>query len=282
MSEQPTYTVILADSNVGDLQGAADAMSMVLGGVRYDHVQTIRRRTGFLGSGMDEVQARALAAALKGSGVEGFVLPENSVVQIPDAVITRNADCLPEGLRVQLGSDDRNLETVPWAHVYFVSVGRVSYERRPSQAANDDTTMQGMAMAMGGFYGAAMYRAHQRNMPAPKPVTITTDCVDIVTHDPVVHLRIESNAFNYDYLEGRKQMSSRANFGLLLGDLVGYTEPTGAVCTRATRSAFEARGVIGREARFKSFRQFDDYNRHYLTLVQVVASQMQQQRGGGQ
>jgi hypothetical protein len=280
MSEQPTYSVFLETRKVPDVGAIADAMTMVLGGLRIDHLQTVCRSTGFLAEGLERVQTQALLAAVKETGVRGFALPADQVPGRPHCVLIRNADCLPEGLNVQSSHDEKQAALVPWNTVQLISVGTVEEILRESGISMKVRPSHSIAggFAVGGVLGASIGAAwgfDEQVREAREEVTKRreTNYVDIFLNGSDKTLRIQANGFNYDYLGSRLQASSALNFGQLLGDLAGYITPHGGIATAAVHQTVASSGKPPREVQFKSFAEFDAYNRHYLTLL-IVARQL--------
>jgi len=285
-----TWAVIVEAGEVRDWQRVADPIVEAMGVPRYDAIRMSRRCTGLFACAVERGAAERAAAVLSAAGETAFAIP---AAEIPDpgrANPIHNADCLPDGFRVQVDLAGK-LMTLPWDEVRLLVAGvvrieghRVGSTTLPGMVADASISPGGglsaAAMLIGGIAGAPKYgafgspfyagpaksytqRMQESCAKAKKPKPTETLLAEVFTLEPTLRLRFASNAMNYDYLAERLQLSAKLNFGTFLQDIDRFS-------TNALISPLATRLIAGgdiRREKFQGASAWDDHCRYMLAML---------------
>ena len=209
------WYAFLLEGRPADFRRAAEAMCRPAGMMRVDCIVAMRRCHGLVNFPLDEGRARAAAEALGAAGYPAVALSDDRIVRTGRACVTHNADCLPEGFRVQtdaLGS----ASVVPWDALWLLSVVRCRPlpVETPGAAPEGERTF--MSRADMDDLASTSWIPDRR--PPPKEREPEILC-EVFAERAALRVRILEDAFNYDYLGPRMGANARLNFLELLVDL---------------------------------------------------------------
>lgn len=220
-----------------------------------DGQQMVRRCRGFLIEHLEAEHAMWLVGELKKINVEAECRLIRELAANPRPAAVRSGRFTQEGCTVQdWKSQD---ETLPWDDVFFMSVTCLRELELPE----------------------AVRRKMKHPPPALPALEDTVEVpekraylLDFFVDEPRSHRRIQSTEFRYDYLEGRLQSSSVANFSILLHDFDKYA-------SRARRdegfsAALEQKWDL--VPGFTATYEVDEYHRWILQTLTTPGSSVHQ------
>ena len=231
-----------------------DEMVSVLGKTRYDVARAVRSARGIVFDSLDPRQAERAISALARMGRAARMIETSHIPPLDPVYTIRNADCTPEGLMIQIGYTAK-LKSLPWREVRLISACSVRRTKIRREAPR-----RGIKVRL-GLTGptVTMTRGRERT----RKEEFEEGLCDVFTLDPVLHIRINSRGFNYDYLAERLTSAASGNFFLLVSDLVRMS-PNARLAADA--STF-AEGNYPPEPLDVS--EFDAINRHALAVLSL-------------
>lgn len=187
----------------------------------------LRDAFGILVDGQTEEDARTLARALAGSGIQTEVIDQQQLAPMPSPQRMRRAELKPEHL--VLYDSLMRPYSVGWEHVILIAAGRVKLAEfvekttrkvRPNAGAayGGGMGMGYTGVGMGGRVGSVGGVSIERKRKEESNWRLALELVlDIA---PARH-RLLDHEFNFSYLGERRQTASEKNFLAAAGDLIG-------------------------------------------------------------
>lgn len=232
--------------------GVLDKASPTL--ARGDATRACRFGHGLVPVPLPEAEAVEVAGALDRAGFPTVLLPFKSVIHAPAPFMLSNADAYPDAFHIQVDATGR-MQSLPWVAIRMLLIACVKPRGplasnlsastaprvRPENWAQErrvtpSPLMQGMnalgealmANAYGywsgdlGHYRVGTYGTPHLPEAAPPAPRKPEVWMELFVLKPLMRLRIQQDAFNYDYLAERLTTSSRKNFASMLRDILQF------------------------------------------------------------
>ena len=195
-----TYALLRKDDIELDTGVLAHLLAPILECPAADLQGQLARQPGILLSELPESVASQAARVLEQAGVGVWLLPQSDVVIPPPMVEIRRGKVLPEGFQFK---DAHATVLVPWEQVvYFDAVqiqtakNVITHDREP----------------VGGNDGVRWHDTVQQKLE-----TGWQEFLDVVCHEPWVHLRIDKDQFRYPESGLPRHSNAMKNFlGLVI------------------------------------------------------------------
>ena len=231
-----------------------DELARITGKTQYDATRMLRNGRGIF-EPFEADKARRAASVFGRMGRESRVVEASQIPSLDPVYTIRNADCTPEGLMIQVGYTPK-MKALPWPEVRLIGACIVRKTKMRKSAA------------MGSFrrevsFGPRGMRVTRKRRETQRKEESREEVCDVFTLDPVLHVRFDGRAFNYDYLAERLVTSASENFCTLVSDLVRMSP----AARLAADASFFAEGRPPPSAR--ELAEFDAINRHALTLLSL-------------
>ncbi|MBI3831522.1 MAG: hypothetical protein HY291_18525 [Planctomycetes bacterium] len=271
--------VLFKDGPPQDWRRAADILLSAAPTLsRADATRTCRFGQGMIFMPLLATEAAAVAAALAAAGMPAEPVPVKEVVLAPSAFTLLKAGALPEGLEIQTNVQGKT-SVLPWSairliHVSFVrpsgakaALPDVDEQERQAEELAQTLPSPTDGLASSGVAGAAVVAGSVLIAAAAGPGLLSTLALastaqsvsdasnmmagpptgpkepelwlEIFALEPLLRLRIRRHAFSYDSLGPRRASTGRANFRLLLQEIVNNA--TGAARTGLTETVLAGR-----------------------------------------
>lgn len=227
-------------------------------------MRLVSHTPGVIPFALTRLRARRVAKTLASVGVEVGVWPVQRLPNLSQPCLVHKMDCRADGLAT-VGLRGEPLHWVPWDLIELVSVGAFAGESK-------ELTLFGPTWlsASAGALRSLVAGYHRSGTHVPKVVRTSRPELWIVRRRPVQAIRILHDRANYEYLGDRRAPSARANFRLLIDDVLRLAPH--ATRTPATQS-FLVYDRPGQHC-FGSAQQFMEY-----TAWQLVVRWREQRRG---
>lgn len=233
-----------------------------------DVTRLLKGSVGFVGTGLDPVQAKAVAAQLQEMGVPVLVVPEDKLVALPAARELTWAAVGQEGLTLRAGGGEAEPIEKKWDDVFYISAGRVAFtsqKRVVDDLGGSTMTRRYGGIGLGGMgAGVPMEPESKWRYVERKEVKIVCD---IFTLNPFACLRGVDGKVDFRGSPQGATMSSHLNFMRLVSDIVAYGRgvPVNEGVKVVAANASERRW---RSVTFNSIADFERYNYWRLQLEQ--------------
>ncbi|HRU04162.1 MAG TPA: hypothetical protein P5137_00135 [Candidatus Brocadiia bacterium] len=174
---------------------AAAAMAQVLSGVAPDWARELRDRPGILAEDLPPDTAEALVHALAGHRIPAFVVAQDEMAVPPPPFLASEAQLTEEGFLCRSGQQKA---LAPWDEVILFECARV----RAASRGPLDLLRRNRAAAPRGTAGDQEATSH--------------DLLDIVCYQPWLHVRVDSETFQFASLGLPPQPARRQSFANLV------------------------------------------------------------------
>lgn len=206
-----SYAVIRQSFEQINAAQIGDIVAEATGEHKIDARRKVVREQGILATGLLKGKAKFLASRLQSEGVPVLICPERQLLFFPEATVVNNGDLSEE--KAVFNTYDQNFE-FGWKRVWMINCARV---RTITEKKYVSASAQ---MPMPGRYSQSLHR-----ISAPRKITERKriHVLDLLLVDPLMHIRIFENKFNYNYLPGERIRGGRsANFPLLVKDVIRF------------------------------------------------------------
>ena len=247
VAEDSRYAVLLARPEARDPMALAKALAAARKTPLQDQMMAAKNGWGILAENLGEEEAKALAQALRSSGVESVVCPSSSLVRLPPA---EPATTYPSASAFQP-------VLIAAAGIIITSTTTKTVKEGPSGAQKILNTAillgTGLPIKIGGRERAVQKTQHHSDL---------VFYLDLLYKDPLRRLRIDAQHFDYSFLKERKLYQIFGNFKLLVADLVKAAP--GAWQNHGTRVLLDGRPI--QSMGYGSLADLERETRWLLTL----------------
>lgn len=211
------YAILQADLGIPPVDKLKRAFRSVPFLTDIDAYTLARDGYGILVRHLASADASALHGALKGEGIETFVVEEDQLPILPQRKRVHRMDCLPEVLMIYdpLG----RAFGLEWRHLMLIAAGRV--QLRSSLRVESPNLF---SSSRGHVFSTRDDRVREE----VKDHWI----LELILNQSVMRYTVDADKFNFQYLGERRRPSIEENFALLVQDAVRYAP--GAACNRGT------------------------------------------------
>ncbi len=261
MTDEPSYFVVLKQSDRFDLQGLADVLSRSLGIHRLDATTQLKRSWGLLHKTPELEKAQELQQEFEQAGMETFVVPASELRAVPDPKVLKKAIPEPEVLAYEEEGEGKSL---PWNGVILLCAGEIEESMSVKETLPPDGKVKKWLMRTGLSVTTAVAVSYERSKKreVTKQEASSSYYLDLIAKDDFESVRILGDSFDYSYLGRRMGYNAVLNFKTLVLDVAGFL-------THVTRNqgmrAMETGGLM-RELKYGGY---DDYENEKLWLMQL-------------
>lgn len=188
--------------------------------------------TGFLADHLQKSQAEILARDLQKMNIPVFLLEQEKVRQLPEAVIVDSAAFGAEGFSSLI---EQQSETFPWDSILMVNAGVIESSRTREVPVSSDPEA--------GRRSAYGFGPRRRKTELIQDIQERT-VIDVLLRDPWERFRIQEGFTHYSMLGDKILPTARENLQLLAQEVVRHADTTfvgdavSALASRASMSSF--------------------------------------------
>lgn len=261
MADEPSYFVVLKDSDGFDLARLAGVLSVSLGMHRLDAASQLKRSWGLLHKTPVLEEARALQRDCEGAGIETFVLPESKLKKVPEPKVLKKGVPKPEGL---VYGEEGAGKLLPWHSVVLLCAGEVEETMRVKEILPPEGKVKKWLMRTGLSVTSAVAIAYERSKTreVTKQKTGSAHYLDMVAKDGFESVRIVGDSFDYSYLGDKMAYNALINFKAFILDVCRFLP--GVTRNRGMR-AMDLKDVT----RDSKYQDYNDYEKEKLWLMQL-------------
>ena len=261
MTKEPSYLVVLEQSDGFDLQGLADILSRCLGIHRLDATTQLKRSWGLLHRTPVLDEAKKLQQEFEQAGMGTFVLPASELKPVPQLKVLRKAVPEPRGLAFEEEGENKSL---PWTEIILVCAGEIEETMSVKEMSPPDGKAKKWLMRTGLTVTTAVAISHEmsKKREVTKQEAGATHCLDLLAGDDFESIRIVGDSFDYSYLGGRMGYNALLNFKTLVLDVTKFLAD---VTKNKGMRAMES-GAVVQDLRYVGF---DDFENEKLWLLQL-------------
>jgi len=171
--------------------------------------------SGFIADSLTRKQAEMITQELQKMNVSVFMLEQNKVIKLPEAVLAEDASFGPHGFKYRIEGQE---ETLPWDRIIVLNGGILESFRQKEVTLEPPGGGHGRRSALG--FG-----------PRKKKITMIRDVqkrliIDVVAKEPWERLRIQEGYTTFALLGENLNPSLRQNFEFLAQEAVRYSTGT--------------------------------------------------------
>jgi hypothetical protein len=261
MTDEPSYFVVLKQSDHFDLQGLADVLSRSLGMIRLDVTTQLKRSWGLLHKTPELERAKELQQEFEREGIQTFVLPASELKAVPQPKVLKKGVPEQEGLGYE---EEGQNKLLPWHGVVLLCAGEIEETMRVTETLPPDGEAKKWLMRTGLSVTTAVAISYERSKKREvnKQEASSTHYLDLVAKGDFESVRILGDSFDYSYLGNRMGYNALLNFKSLVLD-VGKFLPD--VTKNRGMRAMES-GAVVQNMRYGGF---DDFENEKLWLMQI-------------
>jgi len=206
------HVIVFADNLNRQLLGAV--LGEHLDMERADTLRLAAHMPGVLPRSLTSDQAGRLVEALTHVGIDAEAWPVDRIPDLSEPRTVHKVICRADGLE-SFGLHGEPSHWLPWEQVELLSLGVLPRAAKELSLAAPVWVTAAAAVVRPLLLGGPRSRAHRVKRREPVAPELW-----IIRARPVLALRVQRDRMSYEYLGERLQPSTRANFRLLLADLV--------------------------------------------------------------
>jgi len=263
MTDEPSYSVVLSQSDRFDFNALADILSSFLRVHRLDVITQLKHSWGLLYKTPEKDKAQFLQKKFRRAGIETFVLPGSKLKEVPRLKVLKKAIPEPEGL---IYAKKREAKLLPWFSVILLCAGEVEETKRVKETLprNGKAKKWLMRTGLSVTTGVAIAYERSKKKEITKQEVGFSHYLDLIAKDGFESVRIVGDSFDYSYLGSRMKQNALLNFRSFALD-VGKLS-THVIKNQGMR-AIEG-GAVMKGLRYDSV---NDFEQEKLWLMQLTA-----------
>lgn len=250
-------TIIRQSDEKINVAGVAELVVKVTGAHLADASRRLFNSRGIVAAGVPAQKAFMLANRVQDMNVPVLVVPDRDVATIEPPEDIRRIHLSAAGVKFDLVGDKQLVKT--WEEIELFSVGIVQESRKVSHEIYHQVRIHDVK----GVWAMGTPADHDEIVTRQGKDSLVVD-VFVVSEVPPRHLRGREGKFRYRSEDGSGMDTRQRQFGRFVSAAFEHA-PKLTTNIGAHREASGARGSK-RAYTFQNFRDFDEYNRWWLTL----------------